>query len=119
MDDFFEESEKLYRAVIPEGMYIKENGELTSAAFKSETGCSVDRGRNRSDEEASSFMKQNLNGSVYVFAVRNCRERTIHIEYEPTETNPFHSGLYKNSTLEKMTRGQLKHLASVARLVSH
>lgn len=118
MDDTFKDEEKLYRAVVPKDMYFKENGTLTSAAFKDSSGCSVDRGDNRTDEEAAIFMKKNLEGEIYRIQVSNCREKEIHIQYEPEEENPYHSALYKNSAKEKMTQGQCKHLASVAVLVA-
>ena len=117
MDERFEDAEKLYRAVTPTDMFMKADGTITSAAFKSSDGCSVDRGNYREDEEAAAFMKQSLSGSIYMFFVKDCRDRDIFSRYEPIETNPYHSGLYKNETLDKMTPGQCKHLASVAKCV--
>lgn len=114
MDDCFEDEEKLYRAVIPKDMYIKKDGSLTSAAFKATDGCSVDRGNYRNDNDAVSFMRKTLEGSVYSILVKTCRERDIYIKYEPTDGNPFHSGLYKDLSLSKMTPGQCKYLAQSA-----
>ncbi len=117
MDDFFADEEKLYRAVIPKDMFIKADGSVTSAAFKVSNGCSVDRGNYRTDEEAAAFMKRSLQGSIYSLTVKICREKDVFVKYEPEENNPYHSGLYKNDELEKMTPSQCRHLASSVQLV--
>ena len=70
MDNYFKDDEQLYRAVIPKEMFIKKDGSLTSAAFKATEGCSVDRGNYRNDEEAVSFIKRTLKGSVYSILVK-------------------------------------------------
>ncbi|PWJ70831.1 hypothetical protein B0O40_0681 [Ruminococcaceae bacterium R-25] len=98
MDDFFEPDEKLYRAVRPCSIYYKEDGSLSSAAFKSSNGCSVDRGNGRSDKEAVQFILSNLTGDVYSISVDYCISKNIFVHYEPIEDkNPYHCGLYKNN----------------------
>lgn len=120
MDNCFEESEKLYRAVIPSGIFIKEDGTITSAAFKSSNGCSVDRGNYRTDDQAVQFLKNcGRVGAVYSVLTKDCNDKEIYINYEPEEDNPFHTGLYKNVELNPMTQGQCKHLSKVAILVSN
>ncbi len=50
MTDQFEANEKLFRAVYPPNiipMFWKENGEISSAAFKDKKGLSVERAGNR------------------------------------------------------------------------
>ncbi len=119
MDEHFDNNEKLYRAVKPEGIYHKEDGSLSSAAFKSSNGCSVDRGDGRSDNEAAEFMQANLSGDVYKISVDNCLEKSIYINYEPIEgINPYHCGLYRNDGLNEMTQSQCRFLSRVAIKVS-
>lgn len=113
-ESFSDEEEKLYRAVKPEGMYIKEDGSISSAAFKSSNGCSVDRGDYRDDVEAANFMKQKLQGDVYKFRVMDCNIKQIFMQYDPQANDEFHTNLFKNCSLEKMTSAQCKYLASVA-----
>ncbi|MBP3817965.1 MAG: hypothetical protein J6H31_06630 [Butyrivibrio sp.] len=119
MDKCFSNSEKLYRAVKPEGIYLKNDGTLSSAAFKSSNGCSVDRGDERSDIEAAKFMLKNLSGDIYKIVVSNCYEKNIYVNYEPIEgINPYHCGLYKDEELDDMTSSQCRFLAKVAVKVS-
>ena len=115
--------DKFYRAVRPDGIFIKPNGCISSAAFKSSNGCSVDYGYGRTDEEAATFMLRKLNGNVFCFYFQDCLDKDIFVNYEPIEgpeedKNPYHCGLYKNPMLEKMTSGQCKHLSNVAKMVS-
>lgn len=119
MDEHFDNNEKLYRAVKPEGIYHKDDGSLSSAAFKSSNGCSVDRADGRSDVEAAKFMLASLSGDIYRIGVDNCLEKDIYVKYEPIEgINPYHSGLYRNEGLNDMTNSQCKFLSRVAIKVS-
>lgn len=88
MDNTFRDEEKLYRAVKPEEYFEKENGRISSAAFKRSKGCSVDRGNGRSDEEASWFLMKGKAGKACVFFVRDCRDKEIYVQYEPIKDNP-------------------------------
>ena len=45
--------EKLYRAVLPYEPFIKEDGTISSAAFKDSQGLSVDRQMHRENKELS------------------------------------------------------------------
>lgn len=112
MVDIFEIGEKLYRAVRPE--QIKEDGSLSSAAFKTSKGCSVDRGDGRTDQEAAKFMRKKLSGDIYRINVGDCYEKEIFIHYEPLEDDPYHSGLYRNEEMKDMTTGQCRHLTRLA-----
>lgn len=118
----FDANEKFYRAVKPEGIYIKSDGSISSAAFKDSNGCSVDYGCGRTDKEAANFMLKKLSGNVYYFYFNNCLERDIFVNYEPVsessgDANPYHCCLYKNSSLERMTSSQCKYLATIANMV--
>ncbi len=115
MDDRFQDDEKLYRAVLPTGMYWKEDGSLSSAAFDDKAGLSVDRGYYRTDEEASAFMrKSGKRGSIFRFLVRDCREKEIVVKYIPLPDNEFHSEVHGSEEKPKLTRSQCRHLARVA-----
>lgn len=114
MLNLFAAGEKLYRAVQPKDMYFKEDGSLSSAAFKSSNGCSVDRGDGRTDIEAADFMMKKLTGDIYRIDVGDCIEKDVFIRHEPVEDDPYHSGLYRDKGLSDMTQGQCKYLSKVA-----
>lgn len=117
MNENFNADEKLYRAVIPSDMFIKEDGSLSSAAYKSHDGCSVDRGNGRDDQEAADFMLMHLKGNIYSVEVSDCESKDIFVKYEPTEGNIYHSELYKNTQREDMTKSQCRFLAQVSKLI--
>ena len=64
-------------------------------------------------------MLKSLSGDIYKITVGNCRERDIHVKYEPIEgENPYHCGLYKDEQLNAMTSSQCRFLSKVAIKVS-
>lgn len=117
----FPNNEQLYRAVRPQGMYVKPDGSFSSAAFSQRKGegLSVTRGDFRSDAEVVSFMHKTLGfeGCAAVVTVERCRERNAVPKYLPTEDNSYHSEIHGSETKIPLTAGQQKHLARCSRRV--
>lgn len=111
MSDFNNPNEKLYRAVKPAPQFIKENGKITSGAFKS-IRASVDRQANRANTLAVEFIKQNHPNNLIVSITKQiCMENTIDCVQAPVEGNPYHCELIRSDGNERLSSSQAKHLA--------
>ena len=119
MNAHFEPDEKLYRAVFPDSMFWKRNGQVSSAAFLSRRGgCSVDRGNYRDDSVVVQDMRnRNFKGSIVAVTVQDCRDVDAIVVYAPSRTNIYHSEILKDTEHELLTAGQRKHLAVSAVVV--
>ena len=112
----FHPKEKLYRAVRPMNMFVKEDGTITSAVFKDsnkESGLSVDKQDNRTNEAAINFISDTKEGWIVSVSVENCDNRRIEYKHIPLADNPYHSELSKDRSNKNftLTDGQAKHLA--------
>lgn len=117
MDDYFEPTEKLFRAVLPEGIFWREDGTLTSAAFKDPNGLSVDRDGGRALKEAVSFLQHHLAGQIVWVTVADCNEVHALVRYLPVEDNIYHSEIHKDEQKKLLSKAQARSLASSAQLV--
>ena len=117
MDNRFDGAEALYRAVIPSSSYIKEDGSISSGAFKEKRGLSVDRGDYRSDEEVVDSMKHRLSGRIAKFSVQDCFDVEAIPKYLPEENDEYHSEIHKSDTEIRLSNKQAKHLSRVAKFV--
>ena len=120
MNALFNNNEKLYRAVFPDSMFWKDNGQVSSAAFLSRNGgCSVDRGNYRDDTDVVNDMRaRNFKGSIISVLVQDCRDVNAEVVYVPSKHNPYHSEIHKDKNNEKLTPAQRKYLANIASVVS-
>lgn len=112
MDNVFEDSEQLLRAVLPSAMFWKDN-RLSSAAFKDANGLSVDRVYKRKLESAVKKMTQSFIGSIVSVRVSDCREVQACVKYLPTK-NKYHSEIHRDERMRLLSSFQAKHLARVA-----
>ena len=64
MDNNFKGDEALYRAVRPLPMFIKDDGTITSGAFKDKCGLSVERGNYRTDASVVETMRPRFDGKI-------------------------------------------------------
>ena len=121
MDSLFELDEKLYRAVYPDAIFWKDNGNVSSAAFLSKRGgCSVDRGNFRNDLDVVLDMRnRGFKGSIITVTVQDCRNIDAEVIYSPSKNNIYHSEILKGKAHEKLTAGQRKFLAKQAVIVSN
>lgn len=118
MDDTFLQTEKLLRAVRPMNMYWKQDGSLSSAAFKDKAGLSVDRTGNRTLDAAVLFTQSHLSGTIVYVTVSECENAKVKLRYLPLPDNVFHSEIHRDEEHVELTKSQAKHLASVAHIVS-
>lgn len=120
MDALFLSDEKLYRAVLPNPMFWKDNGKLSSAAFLSKHGgCSVDRGDYREDNTVVLDMRnRNFKGSIIAVTVQACYDTLAVPVYAPSRNNIYHSEIHGSSEREHLTPAQRKHLADSVVIVS-
>ena len=117
MDNKFEETELLLRAVRPSSMYWKD-GKLSSAAFKDKYGLSVTRVYDQELKTAITTMKNNLQGSIVSVFVKDCHDVSACVKYLPSKTNIYHCEIHQSETIVILDETQAKHLASVAKMQS-
>lgn len=117
----FYEAELLYRGVLPDNVFWKEDGTLTSAAFKTrreEKGLSVDRQMDRSEEDALAFTKGHLHGTIVTVSVADVHNCGAEVQPDPIENkNPFHTLIFRALDCSPLTGGQSKSLARAAKIV--
>ena len=119
MIEQFEEFERLYRAVYPPeimSMFWKENGEISSAAFKDKRGLSVERAGDREENEVISDMHLYFYGIIVSVLTRDCLECKAIIKYLPSKRSTYHSEIHGGENRILLSQSQCKHLAKRARL---
>lgn len=117
MDNSFEDSEKLFRAVYPpshSGMYWKKNGRISSSAFADPRGLSVEREYYRETAKIITKMKKQFVGCIVSLNVKNCRDVNAIVKYLPTKNNEYHSEIHGSDTTILLSKSQRYHLAEVA-----
>lgn len=119
MDQNFPDEEKLYRAVQPAFLLIKENGKVSSAAFKDKRGMSVLRGDSREDSAVDAELHKNLGSDkrTAVFRVHHCREVDAVPVYRPSRMSVYHSEVHGSKTELVLNPMQRKHLADSSYLL--
>ena len=102
--EMFEETEKLYRAVLPprrnKYLWTKDGSRLSSIAFrnrKNEDYVSVDRQSSRTNEECIEDILGRLQGAIVSVTCKRCWDSSIKIKPYPNKANPWHCGLINNS----------------------
>lgn len=118
MDNTFENTERLYRAVYPPshpGMFWKKDGSLSPSAFADPKGLSVERGFYREPIEIVKKMKEKFTGCIVSLNVGNCREVNAIVKYVPTKGNSYHSEIHGSETDALLNKSQRYHLAEIAK----
>lgn len=117
MDNSFEDTERLYRAVYPPShseMYWKKDGSLSSSAFADRNGLSVERSYHRKSEEIVEKMKESFSGCIISLSVRDCRDVDAVVKYLPSKNSAYHSEIHRSDTVVLLSKSQRVHLAAVA-----
>ena len=117
MDDRFENTEKLYRAVYPpeiNDIFWKNAGSVSSAAFADPRGLSVDRGDYRSDEAVIKEMRTRFKGHIISLYVKNCTDVGASVFYRPSRSDPYHSEIHGSPLSPLLSKSQRLHLAKKA-----
>ena len=114
----FSNSEILYRAVLPFKDFWKEDGTLSSGAFKDSNGLSTDRSLNRPPDICISYldMHQTKPGGIVSFSVGICSIKDIMLIHDPVTDNDYHTLVLGSETKKVLTQGQAKHLAKNAQI---
>lgn len=117
MDDCFPDKEKLFRAIYPPNireMFWKEDGSLSSAAFKDPNGLSVERSDFRLDEDVVNSMRQRFSGRIVSVTAEQCRNVQALIRYLPSKSSQYHSEIHGSETKKLLTSRQSRYLAKSA-----
>lgn len=118
MNEIFEPTEKLLRAVLPNDVFWRNDGTLTSAAFKDHNGLSVDRLFNRSLQEGVDFIKSHLNGKVVWVTYQTCIDASAVVKYLPVQDNEFHSEIHRSNDTIELSKGQARQIARSATIIT-
>lgn len=109
-------AEHIYRAIHPHKNFIKENGSISSAAFKDPKGLSDELGSGRTDKMVVDHIRQTkLQGKVAKISVEVCDNANITI-YNDKAKNVYHRLLlnkpYDPEGNNSLTKGQARILAA-------
>lgn len=124
----------VYRRVRNSPMYIKDNGEISSAIYLDSRGVSVDIDDSRrindiiADEERihqhhnEEKLRMDPDGPYKLMAIVSvpkdaCWEKSVQIELEPVEDNPYHAILKRLKGKIELTGSQRKHLRDNSKIV--
>ena len=96
MDEIFNETEQLLRAVWPANRRpdFWKNGRLSSAALKDKRGLSVNRTSDLPLEDAVIIMSEQLSGLIVSISVTACNAVNAYVKYCPSQTNIYHSEIH-------------------------
>ncbi len=117
MDETFNITEKLYRAVYPPevaAMYWKNDGTISSAAFADPKGLSVDRGDYRSDNEVISSMRARFSGHIISLYVKNCVDIGAPVRYLPSRSDQYHCEIHGSEDNPLLSKSQRRFLSTRA-----
>lgn len=117
MDNTFEDTEKLFRAVYPPshpGMFWKKDGSISPSAFADPKGLSVERGFNRDSNEIIDKMRKKFTGCIVSLSAKNCRDAKAVVKYMPSKDNEYHSEIHGSDKVALLNKSQRFHLAQVA-----
>ncbi len=117
MDNTFQNTEKLYRAVYPPevaDIFWKKDGSISSAAFADPKGLSVERGDYRKDNDVISSMRKKFSGHIISLYVKNCTDTGAVVIYTPSRTNIYHSEIHGNKKTALLSKSQRRYLANHA-----
>lgn len=107
--------EHVYRAIHPHKNFIKEDGSISSAAFKDPKGLSVELGSGRADKDVVAHIRQTkLQGKIAKISVEVCGNANITI-YNDNAKNVYHRLLLNNPYVpggnNSLTKKQARALA--------
>ena len=120
MDNTFDESESLYRAVYPpevNKMYWKDENHISSAVFLDKKGVSVERGNFRTDGSVVLEMKKFFVGKIIAITVGHCHKVNAKVLYKPTKRSVYHSEIHGGEKQIILTPSQRHFLARHSRLI--
>ena len=120
MTELFDMYERLYRAVYPPNimpLFWKEDGQLSSAAFKDKKGLSVERDGGRDEKTVIDTMRLFFYGSIIYLIVRDCEMCNAVVKYLPSQRSVFHSEIHGSTDRRLLSQSQCKCLAQRATII--
>ena len=117
--DTFDSEELLIRAIFPADTHLflwKEDGALSSAAFKDKIGLSVSRTGDRSLSDALAFTRKRLTGVMATVSVQTCIDMNLLLKYLPISEDNYHSEIHRSNVKAELSSKQAKQLARLAKL---
>lgn len=118
-NDFKDNNEKLYRAIIPiDAFWDEENNRPTSGAFKDNKGLSVDRQGNRNNIEAvQTLLKSKRQDSKIVsINIQDCKSVPVFPIYKPLNDNVYHSEIHDSQEKIGISGSKCKKLSLAVKL---
>lgn len=117
MDEHFDNTEKLYRAVYPPevaDIFWKKDGSVSSAAFADPKGFSVERGDHREDVIVLDSMRRRFSGHIISLYVKNCVDTGAVVKYLPSKKDKYHSEIHGSESVRLLSKSQRRYLAGKA-----
>ena len=117
MDEHFDNTEKLYRAVYPPevaDIFWKKDGSVSSAAFADPKGLSVERGAHREDVIVLDSMRRRFSGHIFSLYVKNCVDTGAVVKYLPSRKDKYHSEIHGSESVRLLSKSQRRYLAGKA-----
>ncbi len=114
MDEHFDNTEKLYRAVYPPevaDIFWKKDGSISSAAFADPKGLSVERGDHREDVIVLDSMRRRFSGHIISLYVKNCVDTGAVVKYLPLRKDKYHSEIHGSESVRLLSKSQRRYLA--------
>lgn len=117
----FYPKEKFYRAIKqdkPQMWKTLETGEIvpSSAVFKDSNGVSVDRQKNRNNDEAVNYIRRSFEESdIISVKVEDCTDIGVRYKSEPLNTNEYHCLIIGKHKIP-LTSSEAKKLAMKAKM---
>jgi len=95
------DSETLYRAIYPWNKFWKEKfNKVSSAAFKVESGLSVDRDVDRDERQViQDYNDRKMKGYLLYIGASKCREIGTHLIATPSLINDYHAEIRESPTI--------------------
>lgn len=114
------DSETLYRAIYPYPKFWKiKNQKVSSAAFKSESGLSVDRDGDRQEIEViQDFRNRNFRGNLIYIGAIKCREIGTHLISSSSMFNPYHAEIHDSESTKVISDEKCELLSQHAQVIS-
>ena len=118
MQTDFDDTESLYRAFKPQGIYVKEDGSFSSAIFKDSHGTSVDRLGGRDEMEAARILAtRRETKNIAAVTVGDCHSAETHVKQLPEDDNDYHCEIHKSPEEIVLSKKQCKKLIKCARFL--
>lgn len=117
-----EPNEVLYRKIHSSNQFDERNNKITSAAFKTSTGCSVDKLANRDEIDIVKYYENKWKQpkemkAIVKITVQECLDIPTYPVNKPTCDNRFHAEIHDSEYQIEISRRKARLLAKKAKIV--